>query len=287
MLTPWDDLNVTHVDQTDDGDRRFGATISRQWIVATVPQGGFVTALAARAMAIVVDDSAQTLRSITSVFAGPVTDGPVEIRVRVLRRGRSLTQCLATVTNPGATSGLTVIAVFGATRPGFDVVERVMPTVPGPMEGWGWRDPIPPDVDFTHVGEPPPFWSTIVEGRPSMARRPWEPVRPGPAESFDWYRFDQPPRRADGSLDPAALLVLADSMPGALDPVVDDIAWFAPSADLTVHVFGTLHAEWTLAHARIVQATEGYASAVVDLWDPSTKQLVAHATQVMIFVLPK
>lgn len=287
MHTPWDDLTLTPVAAMNDGGQRFRATISRQWIVATVPQGGFVTALAARAMATVVDDPAQALRSVTSVFAGPVVDGPVEIDVRVLRRGRTLTQCLATITNPGSAAGLSVIAVFGARRAGFDVVERIMPTVPGPMESWGWRDPVPADVDFAYDQEPPPFWSTIVEGRPSLARRPWEPVRPGPAESFDWYRFDQPPILPDGTIDPAAIIVLADSMPGALDPVVDDIAWFAPSADLTVHVFGTLRSEWTLAHARIVRATEGYASAVVELWDSSTKELVAHATQVMIFVLPR
>ncbi len=288
MATPWDDLNLTHRGESADGTtRQFTAVISPHWVVATVPQGGFVTALAARAMAEAVREPAHSLRSITAVFAGPVAAGPVEIEVTVLRRGRSLTQCQATVRNPGSSAGLSVTAVFGGTRPGFDVVERIMPNVPGPLEGWGWRDPIPVDVDWAHQGDPAPFWSTIVEGRPSLARRPWEPVRPGPAESFDWYRFDQPPTLPDGTLDIATVLVLADSMPGALDPVVEDIAWFAPSADLTVHVFGTVRSEWTLAHARVIHATDGYASAVVDLWDGETRRLVAHATQVMVFVMPK
>ena len=286
--TPWDDLILTPQSLSVGGDAaQFTATISPPWVIAAVPQGGFVTALAARAMSEVINDPSHSLRSITTVFAGPVNTGPVDIEITVLRRGRSLTQCQAMVRNPGSVAGTMTTAVFGDTRPGFEVVERVMPSVPGPMEGWGWRDPLPPGIDFTYDGDPPPFWNTIMEGRPSLARRPWEPVRPGPAESFDWYRFDQPPALPDGTLDVAAILVLADAMPGALDPVVEDIAWFAPSADLTVHVLGSLCGEWTLAHARIVHAKDGYASAVVDLWDGSTTQLVAHATQVMVFVMPK
>jgi hypothetical protein len=36
-----------------------------------------------------------------------------------------------------------------------------------------------------------------------------------------------------------------------------------------------------------VHATDGYASAVLDIRDGTTKRLIAHATQVMIFAMPK
>ena len=50
------------------------------------------------------------------------------------------------------------------------------------------------------------------------------------------------PLARDGRLDPLALIVLADTMPGAVGEKVgrNDRPWFAPSVDLTVHVLDRL-----------------------------------------------
>jgi len=76
-----------------------------------------VVATAARAMTAELDDPTQSLRSMSVEFAGPVRAGDVD--VHVLRRRRTMSQCGATLRNPGADAGTTAIAVFGALRDGF------------------------------------------------------------------------------------------------------------------------------------------------------------------------
>ncbi len=83
---------------------------------------------------------------------------------------------------------------------------------------------------------------------------------------------------------------MVDVMPGAvfeaLGPTAPDEHWFAPSIDLSVHLFGPASPGWMLAHARAHHAGEGYASAEMALWDPRAEggpALVAWASQQMFF----
>jgi hypothetical protein len=101
-----------------------------------------------------------------------------------------------------------------------------------------------------------------------------------------WYRFDDPPFLDDGRLDPMALIVLADTMPGAMAERVgpSDRMWFGPSVDLTVHLLGDCRSPWVLGHNHARFAGDGYVSADMALWDcgvdgRADPQLVAYATQ--------
>lgn len=278
----WDDLRAV----PDPADaRRFTGTIDDRWMLAVVPQGGAVGVLAARAMAAALDDDAQVLRSMSVVFAGQVACGPVEIEVDVLRRGRSMSQLSATVRNPGATAGLTAIAVFGASRQGFDFTDVQPPTVEGPDGLRSYRDPLPEGVEFEFDRPPMPFWEEIIECRPATGRPPWEPFEDGPAECTYWYRLDDPPVLADGRLDPAAAIVLCDTMPGAVGQKLGPQSgpWFGPSADFTIHLLGPAMPGWLLAQNRARHAGDGYASVEMTLWDPEGPTLVAYATQMMFF----
>jgi acyl-CoA thioesterase len=104
-----------------------------------------------------------------------------------------------------------------------------------------------------------------------------------------WYRWDEPPRLPDGTLDPLALLTLCDTMPSSMRERMgpgQPANWWAPSTDLTVHLLGESRSEWVLAHVRAHRAGEGYGSGELALWDPESG-LVAHATQVMFFTFPE
>jgi acyl-CoA thioesterase len=280
--TGWEDLDL-RADPRRPG--RFTTQVSEPWMLVVVPQGGIVAAIAARAMAEVLGEPSQTLRSCTAVFAGQVAAGPVEVDVTVLRRGRSMSQLQATVRNLGAEAGLTAIAAFGAPRRGFDFTELVAPVVPDPEDLRGFRDPLPDGIDFEFDRPPMPFWEHVVECHPAIGRPPWEPFEDGPAEAAYWYRLDRPPLRADGRVDPLAAVVLCDTMPGAVGQKLGPAAgpWFGPSVDLTVHLFGAPRPGWLLAHNRARQAGDGYASVDMALWDPSDWSLVAYATQLMFF----
>jgi hypothetical protein len=105
-----------------------------------------------------------------------------------------------------------------------------------------------------------------------------------------WYRFDEPPFLDDGTVDPLAVVVLADTMPGAVGEKIgrDDRMWFAPSVDLTVHLLDECRSPWLLAHNRARYAGDGYASADMALWDcgpegADAPRLVAYATQLFLF----
>jgi acyl-CoA thioesterase len=128
-----------------------------------------------------------------------------------------------------------------------------------------------------------PFWSR-VEGRAALGHAPWEHYEPTTSDTASWIRFDDPPIGDDGSLDPLAVLTLADRMPGSVGEMVghEGDRWFAPSADLTVHLFEPADTRWLLAHDRARWADDGWASAETTLWTENGK-LVAYATQMMLF----
>jgi acyl-CoA thioesterase len=280
--TGWDELGV----QAERGaPGRYRTTIGDEWQLAVVPQGGIIAAVAAKAMALELDQPEQTLRSLSAVFAGRVETGLVEIDVAVLRSGRSMSQLTATVRTPGADAGLTAIAVFGKQRRGGAFTDLRFPDVEPPEGLRGYRDPLPDGIDFEFDGDPRPFWESIVECRPAMGRPPWEPFEDGPAEIVYWYKLDDPPVLDDGTLDPLATMVLCDTMPGAvgqkLGPSLGN--WFGPSADFTIHLLGPARPGWLLAHNRARHAADGYASVEMALWDPTDRTLVAYATQVMFF----
>jgi acyl-CoA thioesterase len=274
---------ATAVTRPDPDDVRFHADLPASWAAPAVPQGGISLAVTVRAMQAALGRPLP-LRSVTCVFAAPVEAGPVEIDVEVLREGRSIAQTTGTTRTPGRTAGLTAVGVFGAERPGFEFTDLEPPDFPDPAGLPSFRDPLPEDVDFDRT--PFPIWVHHVEGRPVIGHPPWEAYVPTSSLRAQYQRFDEPPRLADGSIDPLALVALCDTMPGAVAERMGNSGehpWYGPSADLTVHLTGTARSEWILARGRARAAYDGYASVEIELWDPRAG-LVAYGTQTMIFV---
>jgi acyl-coenzyme A thioesterase PaaI-like protein len=271
---------------------RYHGRIEDEWVLRPLPQGGFVTAMACRAMQDALGDTEQRLRSLTTTFVAKVRHGAVEIDTEVLRRGRSMSHVRAEVRNPGADRGHLTTAVFGGPRRGFSFTDLEPPAdIPPPDECPRFRDPVPPGVE---PFPPMPFWDELVEGRAGSGHPPWEEYEPDRAEHATWYRFDEPPYLDDGVIDPLSLIVLVDTMPGAaaekLGPGLR--GWFAPSVDLTVHLLDDCRSPWVLAHNRARHAGDGYASADMALWDcgsdaTDVPRLVAYATQVFVFTFPE
>jgi acyl-CoA thioesterase len=273
-----------HTMVTADGRAgRWCAELPPIWGAPTFPQGGMITALAVRAMAAELATPEQRLRSVTTVFAAPVEAGAMEIDVGVLRRGRSMSQLTATVRNPGRDAGHTSIAVFGSTRPGFEFTDLRPPDgVSLPEHSVSFRD-MPAHVvrrmEF-------PYWNQ-VEGRIALGHAWWDEWQSTSSDRAYWYRFDDPPLIADGVLDPAAVVTLCDTMPGAVgERMGSGMPYFLPpSTDLTIHLLGDAGPGWLLSHNRARWAGDGYASVEMSLWDPE-RGLVAYATQVMYLLFP-
>jgi acyl-CoA thioesterase len=234
----------------------------------------------------------QRPRTLHTTFAAQVAHGPLDIEIEVLRAGRSMSQVRAEVRNRGAQRGHLTTCIFGSTRKGFSFTDLRPPHhIPGPLECPSFRDPPPAG---TPVFEPMPFWAQRVEGRAALGHAPWDgDYVPDRAERAMWYRFDESPILDDGRLDPLALIVMADTMPGAVGEKVgrSESPWFAPSVDLTLHLLDDCRSSWVLAHNRARFAGDGYASADMALWDCgddglATPHLVAYGTQMFLFTFP-
>ncbi len=263
--------------------------IDESWNLRPLPQGGVVTALAARTMSTELADAGQELRSLHTTFVAPVAHGPVEVEVEILRRGRSMSHVRAEVRNTGSVHGHVTTAVFGSPRRGFEFTDLEPPSGFIPLgEARSFREPLPAGVE----GFPPnPFWDSRVEGRGALGHAPWDDYVPGRAEHASWYRLDDAPIADDGTLDPLALIVCADTMPGAVAEKIGPDrgqGWFGPSVDLTFHLLDDCRSEWVLAHNRARHAGDGYASVDMALWDlgpagTAPARLVAYATQLCFF----
>lgn len=278
---------------TPDAGRpgRYLVDVEPRWNCPIVPQGGVMAALAATAMQTELAHPDQRLRTLTTVFAAQVPAGPVAIDVSVLRRGRTMSQAMATARPAGAgpdATGHTTIAVFGADRGGFEFTDLVMPEVDPPEACPSFRDPPPPGVADNFPERPPfEFWDH-VEGRAAFGNAPWDDYEPTTSDCGHWYRIEEPPMLPDGTLDPRAVIALCDLMPSSVGQRMGPSTrtWYPPSTDLTVHLFEDARSEWLLAHLRARRATEGYASVECALWDPTGPTLVAHAAQVMFLSFP-
>jgi acyl-CoA thioesterase len=270
------------------GVGRYVAELDPRWNLRPLPQGGILTAIAVRAMEAELGHDEQRPRTLHTTFAAQVSHGRLDVEVELLRAGRSMSQLRAEVRNAGAGRGHLTTCVFGAPRAGFSFTDLRPPQqIPDPMDCPSFRDPLPEGVP---VFEPMPFWAELIEGRPVIGHAPWDEYVPDRAERAMWYRFDESPMLDDGRLDPLALIVLADSMPGAVGEKVgrSDRSWFAPSVDLSVHLLDDCRSSWVLAHNRARFAGDGYASADMALWDcgddgGSAPRLVAYATQLFLF----
>lgn len=276
---------------TETGPGRYEAFLDESWNLRPLPQGGIVTAVAVRAMEAALADPGQGLRGLHTTFVAQVAAGPLEVDVDVLRRGRSMSHLRAEVRGADTERGHVTTAVFGGTRRGFEFsdLEPPAPIIP-PGQCRSFRDPLPPEAgEFAF--EPMPFWDRRVEGRGMIGHAPWDPYVPDRAEHATWYRMDDPPWQDDGRLDPTALIVFADTMPGAVAEKVGNDQrqqWFGPSVDFTFHLLDDCRSEWVLAHNRARHAGDGYASVDMALWDCGEQgegrpRLVAYATQIMFF----
>ena len=285
-VTPFAKQLELRADPDGSGPARYRADVDSRWNCPIVPQGGLMAALAARAMALALDGPALRLRSLTTVFADWVPAGPVTVDVAVLHRGRSMSQAQATLRSPGADAGHVNLATFGQPRPGFEFTDLRMPDVAPPEDCPSFRDPPPPEAGDFERRTPFAFWEN-VEGRPALGHAPWEDYVPVSSECASWYRFDDPPLRADGTLDPLAVVALCDLMPSSVGERMGpgQPEWYPPSADLTVHLLGEARSEWLLAHLRARRAGDGYVSVESAMWD-QPGGLVAHATQVMFLTFP-
>lgn len=256
---------ATAVRQLSDG--RYSARIDAGWDIGGNANGGYLLAMAARAMAHAAQRPPLT---ITAHYLAPGRPDEAEIDVEVLRVGRRTTTASA-VLRAGERDVLALLGTFGEQTPGgprvvtaeppelppFDTCRRMVP----PAEQSGFGDRVHVRLDPATAG--------FADGRPS-----------GEALITGWFTFAGAAPE-EQHIDVYGLLQAVDAMaPVCFNLPGIPVAW-APTLELTVHVRGEpapgpLRCRMT---SRVLQ--DGLFEEDGEVWD-SSDTLVAQSRQLAL-----
>jgi hypothetical protein len=246
----------------DDG--LFEAEVPDGWQQGRGAFGGLVFGLLVRAACASEGDPVRVLRSFSSDIAGPVLPGPASVRVRVLRRGKTLTNLHAELEQAGD-----VLAVANLTLSGPRQVEAPAPALEGPREALcSWRE-----VPVTPVG--PPFGPVFAPHYEFRNVGPL-PLSGGTQAVSAGFIREKPSELASmGELDAPAITALLDTYWPAIFPIAS-----RPFAMTTVsfasqylRTAGLSADEPLFFRSRAFVQSEGYCVEFRELW--SREQLVA------------
>lgn len=240
------------------------AHVHPRWNVGNNPNGGYLLAIAVRAM--MAEAGRPDPVTVTAHYLSPPAEGPIDIRTEIVKPGRSFVTVMASMIQ-GDRERVRVIGAFGdltggrgptrvSARPPeipppdecldlIELTERAGRAVPEVMNRFDLR--LPPDSPW---------------GRPSEG---------DPFEITGWIRFQDgtPP-------DQVSAVAFVDSFPPTLLGAVPS-GW-VPTIELTVHVRGRPAPGWLLGTLRTRVLVDGLMEEDGELWD-SEGQPVALSRQ--------
>lgn len=204
-----------------DGTDLYRATITDRWSIGGRPNGGYLMGAILRALSHRLSHP-DPLTS-TGHFLSPAEPGPAEIKVSVIKEGRSLSTAQAVLSQNGR-DRLIALATFGVLAEGGFTNVSTSPPISDDDElvsSVGRAAPFPIVERFEF--EMPPEQSRAAAGRPDDTE--------GPAEFVGRVRF------ADGMPASAvAFPLLVDAFPPTVFRL-GLIGW-TPTLELTVHTRG-------------------------------------------------
>ena len=263
-------VTETAVGRTEAGAEviRFAAEVKPGWDIGGNANGGYLLAIAGRAMAEAVGRPPVTL---TAHYLRPAPAGPCDIEVAVVRSGRRFATATATFTMASG-QVLALLGTFGDQTPGGPSLTRETPVDL-------------PDYDDCEL-PPPPTGGPV----PEMFRRLAVRIRPGDegfrtgnpsgrAEIRGWFAF------ADGEpIDAIGLLLVADAFPPPIFNTDLPATW-VPTVELTVHVRGIPEPGPLRCWFRSRFIHDGLLDEEGEIWD-STGKLVAQSRQLALYPRP-
>jgi acyl-CoA thioesterase len=247
------------------GEGVYASAICRNWDIGGKANGGYLLAIAARAMA------AETGRpdpvTITAHYLSPGSVGDVEVQVRTIRKGKRFAVASASLV-AGDRPLLEVLGTFGDLSAADDTFERIEAAPP--------QMP-PPDscvVQHPSDGAPRIFGSMDLRLDPEDAGfLRGEPS--GLMRTRGWFRLlhEEP-------VDTLGLLLAVDAFPPTAFNARLPVAW-TPTVELTVHLRARPAPEWLRASFSTRFVSAGFLEEDGEVWD-STGRLVAQSRQLAL-----
>ena len=246
------------------GDGRFDATVHGGWDIGGNANGGYLMAIAVRAMTETVGRPPLT---VTGHYLRPAPAGECSIEVTTIRSGRRLATASATLSMDDKPT-LTLLATFGDQTPGGPRLQMSGPVELPPFDE---SAAAPPSTD----GPKPELMNRIdLRMHPEDAGfRIGEPS--GTAHMRGWFAL------ADGErIDAIALMLAADAFPPPVFNSGLPVAW-APTVELTVHVRGVPAPGPLRCAFRSRFIHDGLLDEEGEIWD-STGTLVCQSRQLAL-----
>jgi acyl-CoA thioesterase len=212
------DTAVRRRPDEEPGAALFDAEVADGWKAGRGPHGGYLAAMLLRALTETVDESRRAPRSLTIHYARAPEPGPVVIRTRIERAGRSLSTLSARMEQDGRTVAL-VLSAFSVPWAGPEIDDLPLPDVEPP-------DPRPePSTAYEH-GAPPFTRHLVIE--PRIGDHPFGGQRRA-MKIGSWIGLAEA-----RPLDAPALAFFSDGLiPSPFMATGEPAA--APTIDLTVH----------------------------------------------------
>jgi acyl-CoA thioesterase len=262
-MTQWMFARDTAVHPRDGGI--LDTAIRENWDIGGKANGGYLLAIAARAMAL--ETGRPDPVTITAHYLSPGKVGPVEAQVSTVKQGRRFTVASASLSAQGKPL-LQVLGTFGDLAAGTDAFERIEaapPELPSP-EHCVRQDPA--------RGSPRIFGSIDVRLDPEDAGfQHGEPS--GLLRTRGWFRLlNKEP------VDTLGLLLAVDAFPPTAFNGRLPVAW-TPTVEMTVHLRGRPAPGWLRASFSTRFVSAGFLEEDGEIWD-SSGQLVAQSRQLAL-----
>lgn len=253
------------------GDEEFAAFFHDTWgIAGGTPNGGYLMALAARALSETLDHPHPL--TVTGHYFKRSDIGPVQIKTEKLGRSLTTSTGFARLIQDGVQR-----THFTATFTDFDVAAGRSVVLAEPPDL-----PAPEDC-VTHQrpdGNYPKF-QELIDMRFHPGHIGWAKQTPhGVGEMAGYIRF------ADGQpADLFSVLLFADAVPPAIFNVVGPTGW-VPTIELTTHLRRRPKPGWLKFRFTTRMLTRGFFEEDGEIWD-SEDRLIADSRQIQKLMTPK
>ncbi|MEE4193472.1 MAG: thioesterase family protein [Halieaceae bacterium] len=254
----------TAVTARDDG--HYDARIHEGWDVVGNANGGYLLAIAARAMAHAAERPHPV--ALNAHYLSPGRPGPVNVDPEVIKSGRRFATVRATMRNDSKEL-VTLLGSFGDVG-----------ALEGPMRIDAEPPELPPPEDCIRIEHDPIGFPPAMMGKIDLRLHPEDAGfavgKPSGQPLFrGWFRLldDEP-------IDAFALLLAVDAFPPTVFNANLPISW-APTLELTTHIRGTPEPGWLRCRFSTRFISGGLMEEDGDIWDGSGR-LVAQSRQLAL-----
>jgi acyl-CoA thioesterase len=267
------DLAVDTGIQGSEG--RYQARLSRDWEIWG-PNGGYLAVIALRAAG--AHTPLRRPATFSCHFLGVADFDVVDLDVRTVRESRRAASIAVSMTQAGKPILEALTWIVGDID-GLEHDAAPIPEVETP-------ESLPSARERLGDGQAGPyhaFWSNFDE-RPLQWMANWEEREPGDPSFRSWFRYVPRETFDDPFVDAGRALLLADTVgwPAAVRAYRSDLAYYAPSIDITVRFHAAApEAPWLLVEGRSPVARDGLVASSVSVWSADGRLLASGGQQML------